>query len=291
MKIAIDLGNRNIKVAYKKGDKVHIDSFQARFTDEEQQDYSSAEVIEIDGVKYCIEQGNYDFEFNKTEKNYLPLLLTAISRATDEEELEIMMGAPAEHVSGLREVFKQQLLDKEIEFKYKAEKRKIKIKKVGVIGEGFASYFTLPSAVRNVNGNLGIIDIGGRTINIATFINGKQDKVCTLNFGIIDLKNNLLKELKKAGKDYDINTIENLLANGKLNIEEKEKETRIKKIINDTKLYKIDINLYSWFIIGGGAIDIGNILDNYFGKDSIVKDALYTNVLGYYNFMIAKWGV
>ena len=291
MKIAIDLGNRNIKVAYKKGDKVHIDSFQARFTDEEQQDYSSAEVIEIDRVKYCIEQGNYDFEFNKTEKNYLPLLLTAISRATDEEELEIMMGAPAEHVSGLREVFKQQLLDKEIEFKYKAEKRKIKIKKVGVIGEGFASYFTLPSAVRNVNGNLGIIDIGGRTINIATFINGKQDKVCTLNFGIIDLKNNLLKELKKAGKDYDINTIENLLANGKLNIEEKEKETLIKKIINDTKLYKIDINLYSWFIIGGGAIDIGNILDNYFGKDSIVKDALYTNVLGYYNFMIAKWGV
>lgn len=291
MKIAVDLGNRNIKVAYKKGDKVQIDSFQARFTDEEQQDYSSAEVIEIDGVKYCIEQGNYDFEFNKTEKNYLPLLLTAISRATDEDELEIMMGAPAEHVSGLREVFKQQLLDKEIEFKYKAEKRKIKIKKIGVIGEGFASYFTLPSAVRNVNGNLGIIDIGGRTINIATFINGKQDKVCTLNFGIIDLKNNLLKELKKAGKDYDINTIENLLANGKLNIEEKEKETLIKKIINDTKLYKIDINLYSWFIIGGGAIDIGNILDNYFGKDSIVKDALYTNVLGYYNFMIAKWGV
>lgn len=291
MKIAVDLGNRNIKVAYKKGDKVQIDSFQARFTDEEQQDYSSAEVIEIDGVKYCIEQGNYDFEFNKTEKNYLPLLLTAISRATDEDELEIMMGAPAEHVSGLREVFKQQLLDKEIEFKYKAEKRKIKIKKIGVIGEGFASYFTLPSAVRNVNGNLGIIDVGGRTINIATFINGKQDKVCTLNFGIIDLKNNLLKELKKAGKDYDINTIENLLANGKLNIEEKEKETLIKKIINDTKLYKIDINLYSWFIIGGGAIDIGNILDNYFGKDSIVKDALYTNVLGYYNFMIAKWGV
>lgn len=291
MKIAVDLGNRNIKVAYKKGDKVQIDSFQARFTDEEQQDYSSAEVIEIDGVKYCIEQGNYDFEFNKTEKNYLPLLLTAISRATDEEEIEIMMGAPAEHVSGLREVFKQQLLNKEIEFKYKAEKRKIKIKNIGVIGEGFASYFTLPSAVRNVNGNLGIIDIGGRTINIATFINGKQDKVCTLNFGIIDLKNNLLKESKKEGKDYDINTIENLLANGKLNIEEKEKETLIKKIINDTKLYKIDITLYSWFIIGGGAIDIGNILDNYFGKDSIVKDALYTNVLGYYNFMIAKWGV
>lgn len=291
MKIAVDLGNRNIKIAYKEGDKIKIESFQARLTDEEQLDYSASEVVEIEGVKYCIEQGNYDFEFNKTEKNYLPLLLSAISRVTDEEEVEIMMGAPAEHVSGLRDIFKKQLLDKEIDYKYKDKNRKVKMKKIGIIGEGFASYFSLPSAVRNVNGNLGIIDIGGRTINIATFINGKQDKVCTLNFGIMDLKNNLLKELKKAGKDYDINTIENLLANGKLTIDEKEKEQLIKKIINDIKLYKIDINLYSWFIVGGGSIDIGNILDNYFGKDSIVKEALYSNVLGYYNFMIAKWGV
>lgn len=291
MKIAVDLGNRNIKIAYKKGDKVQFDSFQARFTVEEQQDYSAAEVVEIEGVKYCIEQGNYDFEFNKTEKNYLPLLLNAISRATGEEEVEIMMGAPAEHVLGLREKFKEQLLGKEIAYKYKGQDRKIKIKNLGIIGEGFATYFSIPAAVRNVNGNLGIIDIGGRTINVATFINGKQDKVCTLNFGMIDLKNNLLKDLKKSGKDYDINTIENLLVNGRLNIEEKEKEQFIKKIINDIKLYKIDIDLYSWFITGGGAIDIGSILDNYFGKDSIIKDALYTNVLGYYNFMIAKWGV
>lgn len=291
MKIAVDLGNRNIKIAYKKGDKVQFDSFQARFTVEEQQDYSVAEVVEIEGVKYCIEQGNYDFEFNKTEKNYLPLLLNAISRATAEEEVEIMMGAPAEHVLGLREKFKEQLLGKEITYKYKGNDRKIKIKNLGVIGEGFATYFSIPAEVRNINGNLGIIDIGGRTINVATFINGKQDKVCTLNFGMIDLKNNLLKGLKKSGKDYDINTIENLLANGKLNIEEKEKEQFIKKIINDIKLYKIDIDLYSWFITGGGAIDIGSILDNYFGKDSIIKDALYTNGLGYYNFMIAKWGV
>lgn len=291
MKIAIDLGNRNIKIAYKKGDKVQFDSFQARFTEEEQQDYSAAEVIEIDGTKYCIEQGNYDFEFNKTKKNYLPFLLNAISRATEDEEVEIMMGAPVEHVTGLREVFKEQLLGKDIEYKYKGKERKIKIKNLGIIGEGFASYFALPATVRNVGGNMGIIDIGGRTVNIATFINGKQDKVCTLNFGMIDLKSDLLKDLKKAGKDYDINTIENLLENDRISIKEEEKEQFIKKIINDIKLYKIDVDLYSWFVTGGGSVDIGVMLDKYFGKDSIIKDALYTNVLGYYNFMIAKWGI
>lgn len=56
MKIAIDLGNRNTKLACKTGDKIKRDIFQARFTNEEQQDYTAAEVVEIDGIKYCIEQ-------------------------------------------------------------------------------------------------------------------------------------------------------------------------------------------------------------------------------------------
>lgn len=291
MKIAIDLGNRNIKLAYKKGDKVEFDSFQSRFTDEEQQDYSSAEVVEIGGVKYSIEQGNYDFEFNKTEKDYLPLLLCAIARATEDEEIEIMMGAPAEHVSGLRDIFKAQLLNKEFKFKYRNKERKVKITNIGVIGEGFASYFAIPRAVRNTNGNLGIIDIGGRTVNIATFINGKQDKVCTLNFGLLDLKNNILSDIKRSGKDYNINTIENLLDNGRIEISDEEKEGLINKIINEAKIYKIDIDLYTWFLTGGGSIDLGSAqLDKFFGKNCILKDSLYSNVLGYYNFMLAKWG-
>lgn len=292
MKIAIDLGNRNTKLAYRTGDKVEKDIFQARFTDEEQQDYTSAEVIELDGIKYCIEQGNYDFEFNKTEKNYLPLLLAAISRSTSESEVEIMMGAPAEHVSGLRDIFKEQLLDKEFKFKYKDEERNIKISKLGVIGEGFATYFSIPETIRNSNTNLGIIDIGGRTINVVTFINGKQHIVCTLNFGILDLKNNLLKELKKAGKDYDLNVVENLLLNDRIKIDEKEKEQLIKRLINELKIYKIDVDLYTWVISGGGAEDLGSeILEKYFGEESLMKDSLFTNVLGAYNFMIAKWGV
>ncbi|WP_346905945.1 ParM/StbA family protein [Clostridium sp.] len=291
MKIAIDLGNRNIKIAYKKGDKIEFDSFQSRFTSEEQQDYSAAEVIELDGVKYSIEQGDYDFEFNKTEKNYFPLLLCAIARATNDEEVEIMLGAPVEHVSGLRNIFKEQLLNTEFEFKYKNEDRKIKITNVGVIGEGFATYFALSRTVRNTKGNIGILDIGGRTVNIATFIQGKQDKVCTLNIGLLDLKNNILKELKRSGKDYDINTVENLLSNELIEIKDSEKELLINKIVNDAKIDKIDISLYTWFVTGGGAMDLGSTqLETVFGSDCILKDSLYTNVLGYYNFMIAKWG-
>lgn len=291
MRVAVDIGNRNIKLAYKKGDTVVFDIFESRFTSEEQQDYSNAEVIEINDTKYCIEQGTYDFEFNKTQKDYLPLLLCAIARATREEDVELMIGAPAEHVIGLRNDFKDQLNGKIFDFKYKGEDRKVRINKLGVIAEGFATYFAIPKAIRNTGGNMGIIDIGGRTVNVATFINGKQDKVCTLNTGLLDIKNNMLKELKKQGKDYDINTVENLIKNDRLNINEKDKNDFIAKVKNDIKIDKIDIDLYDWFLTGGGAIDIGDkILNDNFGKNCIIKDAIFTNVYGYYNFMIAKWG-
>ena len=75
MKLAVDIGNRNICMCYNDKGSLKFDSFQARFSTEIQQDYSGSEVIEIDNVKYCIEQGMYDFEFNKSNKQYLPLLL------------------------------------------------------------------------------------------------------------------------------------------------------------------------------------------------------------------------
>lgn len=291
MKISVDIGNRNIKITYKKGEKRINDLFQARFTQEEQQDYTSSEVVEIDNVKYCIEQGDYDFEFNKTQKDYLPLLLCAVARVTEEEEIELMIQAPVEHVTGLRNTFKEQLDGKTFEFKYKGSERKVTIKRLGVIGEGFATYFDIPKAIRSTGGNLAIGDIGGRTFNVSTFINGKQDKVCTLNMGLLDIKTDMLKELKKQGKDWDINTVENLIKNDKLKITDEDKKSFINRAVNQLKIYKIDISLFDWFLTGGGAEDIGEtILEETFGKNTLMKDSVFTNVNGAYNFMIAKWG-
>ncbi|MGL5330160.1 MAG: ParM/StbA family protein [Peptostreptococcaceae bacterium] len=292
MKIAIDIGNRNMKVAYSKGGKVKFDTFQSRYTKEPQLDYSTSEHIMLDGVTYCIEQGEYDFEHDKSNKNYLPFLLTAICRATDEviANVELMIGAPAEQVLGKRETFKEQLSGKTFEFDYCGAVRKVIIGRVGVIGEGFATYFALPAEVRN-NKNVGILDIGGKTVNMVTFINKKQDKVFTFNDGMLNLKNDLLKAQKALGKDYDINTIENLLDMGNIEIPLEVKESFVGRVINSGKSYKIDKDLFKWVATGGGSIDIGSdVLDKYFGKDCLMDNALYTNVLGYYNFMIAKWG-
>lgn len=295
MKIAIDLGNRNVKVCLKKGDKIKLDMFQSRFSSEEMLDYTSIENIEFDGVRYSFDKGEYDFEFNKTQKNYMPLLLLALGRALNGDEkkdvdIELMIGAPVEHVAGLREKFKEQLLDKSFVFKYKEDEYKVNIKKVGIIGEGFATYFSIPRSMKEAS-NIGILDIGGRTVNIATFINGKQDKVCTLNTGILDVKNDILKEYKKEGKDYDIHIIENLIDSNRIEIKARDKKEFVEKIVNEAKLYKIDKDLYEWIIVGGGADDIGeDILNKEFGENAKLENAIFANVKGYHSFMIAKWG-
>ena len=291
MKLAVDIGNRNICMCYNDKGSLKFDSFQARFSTEIQQDYSGSEVIEIDNVKYCIEQGMYDFEFNKSNKQYLPLLLCAIARSTKDEKIELMISAPVEHVLGLRNELKEQLNEKTFEFKHNNKTRKLTIERVGVIGEGFSTYFTLERQVRTSIRNLGILDIGGRTTNVVTFINGKQHISCSINKGILDVKNTMLKKERENGKDYDIITIENLIDNKKLKMDNSSKKQLIDDILNQMKIYKVDVDLYSWFVTGGGSIDIGSVmLDEVFGDDCMVENPLYSNVNGNYNFMVAKWG-
>ena len=291
MKLAVDIGNRNICICYNEKGSFKFDSFQARFSTEIQQDYSGSEVIEIDYVKYCIEQGMYDFEFNKSNKQYLPLLLCAIARSTKDEKIELMISAPVEHVLGLRNELKEHLNKKTFEFKHNNKTRKLTIERVGVIGEGFSTYFTLERQVRASIKNLGILDIGGRTTNVVTFINGKQHISCSIKKGILDGKNTMLKKERENGKDYDIITIEKLIENKRVKIDNISKKQLIDDILNQMKIYKIDVDLYSWFVTGGCSIDIGSVmLGEVFGNDCMVDNPLYSNVNGNYNFMLAKWG-
>ena len=43
MKLAVDIGNRNICICYNDRGSLKFDSFQARFSTEIQQDYSGSE--------------------------------------------------------------------------------------------------------------------------------------------------------------------------------------------------------------------------------------------------------
>ncbi|WP_242979228.1 hypothetical protein [Clostridium perfringens] len=47
----------------------------------------------------------------------------------------------------------------------------------------------------------------------------------------------------------------------------KKRKQLINRLINELKIYKIDIDLYTWVISGGGAEDLGNeILEKFLEK-------------------------
>lgn len=289
VRLLVDVGNRNMKIGFMEEGQLSKFTFQNIFEVKENVDHSVEEVVEYEGKFYCMGKGHYDFEFNKTKKNFIPALLKSYAMKSEDKEVEIMMLAPAEQVAGLRDIFKEMLEGKTFDFKYKNKAKSFTVKRVGVIGEGFATFFTLPAEVRK-NKNVGIIDLGGRTVNIATFKKGNLDILKSYNYGMLDLKTKLLEIERLNGTDIDLIEIEERIEAGKLQIEKNIADNFLNRLLNDVKMDKIKFDMYDWYVTGGGSLDIKDtILQNL--KDVIMlEEPIFTNVEGMNNFAKAKWG-
>ena len=80
--LSIEIGNRNIKT--NKGIV-----FPSRYTMFNQ---IGTEIIQYKGVNYFIGNGEYDIELEKSKKDFMPLLLTAIVREfSDSTFLQIVL--------------------------------------------------------------------------------------------------------------------------------------------------------------------------------------------------------
>ncbi len=54
------------------------------------------EVIEFEGKKYVVEQGQFENNLVKHEKeNFLPLMFYTIAKVTEEEKVKLVIGIPA----------------------------------------------------------------------------------------------------------------------------------------------------------------------------------------------------
>ena len=80
--LSIEIGNRNIKTS--KGVV-----FPSRYTMFNQ---IGTEIIQYKGVNYFIGNGEYDIELEKSKKDFMPLLLTAIAKSTTSEEINLVLG-------------------------------------------------------------------------------------------------------------------------------------------------------------------------------------------------------
>ena len=277
MILAIDLGNYNIKTSEGI-------IFSSKFSEGLSENPIGEEIIKYNNKYYTMTKGEFDNTFDKSKKDYIPNLLYAISNSSSKEDVEfdLILGVPLDNL-GISSNLKEELENKEFEFEYNNKLRKIKINRVATVGEGISTYYNLDDNEREKD--CLIIDIGGRTTNVCTFINKKLDKKFTITEGMINLYDQIKEKENNKGNNYKIEEIERLVKKELIKEIEDENIKFIKSILNQIEL-KVKKETFDIFLSGGGSIELKEELKNVLPNATIVENALFANVNG--NKKIAK---
>lgn len=277
--VVVDLGNYNVKyLADRKG------MFSSMYSTKFNPNSEMHECIEVDGQLTIIGAGEYEREFSKVDKNYLPLLLYAIDSATNESDINLCLLLPVAQVPN-KDKFINVLKGNTFSFYVNGKNRRININKVAVLAEGFVSYYSIDDTEKD---DILIIDVGSRTVNYASFINGKIEKSFTEKIGVLDLYSNIKDiENSKTG-DYIDEDIERLIKNNKIIVDSKVYLDFLKDILNRTKS-KVNIKSYNKVIfVGGGS----SMLKEYIEANTpaiVLNDAIYSNVSGAHKLCEKVW--
>ena len=70
----------------------------------------NSEIVTYNNKQYFISKGEYDIELRKADKDYMPLLLAAIAKSTNEQQINLVLNCPINQ-KDTKEKFKKQLMD------------------------------------------------------------------------------------------------------------------------------------------------------------------------------------
>ncbi|MBN1079250.1 ParM/StbA family protein [Clostridium botulinum] len=278
MILAVDLGNYNIKTSEEV-------IFSSRFVQDSDFAPVGEDIIEYNNKIYTMQKGEFENKFNKAEKNYMPNLLYAIAQSTSDKEIDLVLGVPLDNLS-IRDKFKNELKGKTFKFIFNNNDREITINRIATIAEGMSSFYTLSKTDREKDTL--IIDIGGRTTNVVSFINTKAEKKFTINKGMIDLYDAIKTRVNLEGNNYNLEEIERLIKNGVFSNVENEYSMFVNSIMNSIELKLKYDTYYIWFT-GGGSIILEDVIKATVKKAKFIENALFSNAIGNKKVAKMKW--
>lgn len=278
--ITVDLGNYNVKfIGERKG------SFSSRYSTKFNSNSEMFERIEYDGEIIYIGIGSLDNEFVKVNKNYIGSLLYAITKATNESDINLCLLLPVGQMPN-RDKYIKRLENNTFSFKVNGTPRTINIFKVAVLPESYSAFYAIQDNVTS-NDDVLIIDIGSRTVNYSSFINGKIEKNFTERLGVLDFYNTV-KEIENAnGEDYVDEDIERLINSNRIIVDSKIYKDFFKDILNRTKS-KINIKNYKVYFTGGGALVLREFIQTN-TPATVIDDAVFANVIGAHKLCEMVW--
>lgn len=273
MILSFDLGNYNIKTSREV-------KFISTFREVIDIDATEMNVIEYKGKKYIMEtMDKFDNEFNKANKNYIPNLLWAIEKSVEDDAiLDITLNVPVEN-NGVAEQYKEQLTNKTFEFTAKGKPRTVQIRKVAVLEEGLGAFFTLSQ--KEMLHDTMMIDIGGRTTNVLTFVNARKEHKKQINLGMINFYEDVRMMYNRQGKNAQTHKIKSMIERNIIptDIVERCTEKFIKDILNEIKTIGDRDNYKIWFT-GGGSEELKQSIIAIEPNANFVNDPLMANVNG-----------
>ena len=233
-------------------------------------------------------ENNYD-KANKETNLILFLYSLAVQK---DKYFKAVVGLPALAYKANRDSFKDKLLNQKIhDVIINKQPKKIIIEDLIVFPEGAGAYFSL----RNRPKNCVIIDIGGGTINIVSFKNGKLDTCTTIGKGMIQLYNQVRDYLNSTYTlKLELEDIEIIMKEGLKVDNEEISFTFIKSIINDfivdlmNELRNFPIRTSKVLLTGGGSKLLKAPLRVIHGLE-VVEDYMFSNAKGFKKVGESKW--
>lgn len=287
--IGIDLGNCNLKTSKKI-------IVPALITRGGNYLISTGYEINFNGELFIIGEGDYDTNLNKLSKeNLLPMLCLAAGLSTKEEFIRVVLGLPInQYRSNKNKMLEIIEENKILNFKLNGLDRCICIEEASIFPEGVATYYSLDIEKRKalVDQNLIILDIGGRTTDIALLKAGKKRSVAkstSLDVGMINIYNDMINEINSLYTlGLNIEDAEGILKNGLEVDGEKQDTSFIKNIVknNIEKVFKelnisYPVRTSPLIVTGGGGKSFFKSLKKRYPTAQLVEDNLFSNAIGY----------
>jgi len=279
MILGIDVGNYSLK----SNTGINIKALVSK----EENILGSGIVLEMDNNKYIIGEGSFETELNKSSKdNFLPLLYTGIALSSEDDFNSIVCGLP---INQYKENYKQleDLIsnNKIKNVRINGVERTIIIENFKVYPEGIGAYYSL-----GINEDIILIDIGGRTTDIAYIADRKHQKSSTVAVGTLNIYKSVADVLNaKYSLDLGLKDIDRIIDRGSLKIDGEMIDLSFITTILKTNFMKIKEDLDFKFparteqivLVGGGAKLFSKAFMKRYSNCIIADNPIYANSMGF----------
>lgn len=281
MKRGIDVGNYSLK-------EYPNTNIKSLVTTEENL-LGSKICLELEGKKYFIGEGTFETELNKSSKdNFLPLLLTAIAINTTKDNVfhQVVCGLPINQYKTNKEALEDLVMSKRVrELVFNGESRKIIITDFKVYPEGVGAYYSL-----NTSDDVIIVDIGGRTTDIAYIVDKKLKNSSTIAAGTLNIYKGIADRLNSSyGLDLDIPMVDRIMDRGYLEIDGARTDLSfitdiLKKNftkINDDLSMKFPARAEKIVLVGGGSKLFEKAFKKRYANCYVADNPVFANAIGF----------